>query len=121
MKLYKALIALQFVLVPSLAISNPSFQKFSEYRIPASIVERVVIGSFEVEDPVPLEIYLKAHNEPLVIETDGFAEECKDKIERAMGSDPENALGSETIQITVYETAQTLNGVLITECVRIFQ
>ncbi|WP_350334340.1 hypothetical protein [Coralliovum pocilloporae] len=107
-------------LMIGLTTSLPSyaFQKFSEYRIPLSQIEKVSIGETEVEDPIPLQIFIKGNKEPLVIASDGYADECMKTIESGLGGDFEG-LGDEIIQITVHETAHTLNGEIITECARI--
>ncbi|WP_394688315.1 hypothetical protein [Hoeflea sp.] len=109
-------IALLFGLSTMLATPAPALQKFEQYRIMGSEISAVRIGPQEVEDPATLIIELvSASSDPveILLESDGDLDECKLTIEYAIGDN------ASYIQITQHLTADTMNGVMVTECVRI--
>lgn len=109
-------LAMLFGLLPMFATPASGLQKFEQYRIMGSEISAVRIGPQEVEDPETLIIELVSEtSEPveIMLESDGDLEECKLTIEYAIGDK-----GS-YIQITQHLTADTMNGVMVTECARI--
>lgn len=90
-----------------------AFQKFEEYRIRGDEIRSVKLGPQEVEDPATLVIELSSSApgvKQIVVETDFDVEPCKASLEEAIG----NKLAY--VQIVVHVTAQTMNGVVITQC-----
>lgn len=97
----------------SIASSAFAYQEFSEYRIMGSEIRSVTLGEQQHEDPATLVIELNAaENSPqkLVIESDGFLDECLQEIQNIIGDN------TSYVQIVVSETADTMNGTLHTEC-----
>jgi hypothetical protein len=81
-----------------------------------SEISAVRIGPQEVEDPATLIIDLVSDaSEPaeIMLESDGGLDDCKLTIEYAIGDN------ASYIQITQHLTADTMNGVMVTECARI--
>ncbi|WP_422371143.1 hypothetical protein [Hoeflea sp.] len=93
-----------------------AMQKFEQYRILGSEIRAVRMGPQEVEDPALLILELGgegASASEIEIESDDFLDDCKSLVENMIG-DP-----SSYVQITVHTTADTMNGMIVTECVRI--
>ena len=104
-----------FVLIFALASVAPAaaLQKFEEYRILGSEIRSVRLGPQEVEDPATLVIELvteSSETEEISIESDGGLDDCKLTIDYTIGDK------SRYIQIRVHTTADTMNGVIVTEC-----
>lgn len=102
----------------ALASVHPTsaLQKFEEYRIIGSDIRSVRLGPQEVEDPATLIIELVTgapENLEVSIESDGGLDECKLTIENAIGDK------ASYVQISVHLTADTMNGVMVTECARL--
>ena len=110
----RSFLALSFALAsagPALAL-----QKFEEYRIVGSEILSVRLGRQQVEDPATLIIELvteSSQSQELSIESDGGLDECKLTIDYAIGDK------ASYIEIRVHTTADTMNGVMVTECARI--
>ena len=105
-----ALIALGSV-TPSSAL-----QRFEEYRIVGSEIQSVRLGPQQVEDPATLIIDLvpgSSETKQLTLESDGGLDDCKLTIEYAIGDT------NRYVQIRVQTTAETMNGVMVTECASI--
>lgn len=99
----------------TIATSLPvlAFQKFEEYRIRGDEIRSVKLGPQEVEDPATLVIELNSDAsgvQQITVETDFDVEPCKTSIEEIIGNK------QAYIQIVVHVTAQTMNGVVITQC-----
>ncbi|MHA7777084.1 hypothetical protein [Roseibium sp. M-1] len=109
--LYKSLIGL--VLAAGLHSTAFAYQKLLTYRIAGKDLLEVTEKAPEVEDPFTLTLKLATGGEPeeLTIETDGDLGDCKDQLESIIGSDSAYA------EIVVDESAQTMNGVMMTQCV----
>jgi hypothetical protein len=93
-----------------------ALQKFEQYRILGSEIRAVRMGPQEVEDPALLVIELAGDGTGAVemeIESDGLLDDCRMTIENMIGD------ASSYVQITVHTTADTMNGMLVTECARI--
>ena len=93
-----------------------AFQKFEQFRILGSEIRSVRLGPQEVEDPATLIIELAADSSgphEITIESDDGLDACVQTIEYAIGD------AASYIQITVQLTADTMNGVMVTECARI--
>ncbi|MGJ8571353.1 MAG: hypothetical protein ACSHXI_11710 [Hoeflea sp.] len=102
----------------ALALVNPSsaLQKFEEYRIIGSDIRSVRLGPQEVEDPATLIIELvsdASESREITIESDGGLDECKLTIDHAIGDK------TRYIEIRVQTTADTMNGMMVTECASI--
>lgn len=109
-------LAMLFGLSTMLATPASGLQKFEQYRIMGSEISAVRVGPQEVEDPATLIIDLVSESSEttqILLESDGDLDECKLTIEYAIGDK-----GS-YIQITQHLTADTMNGVMVTECARI--
>jgi hypothetical protein len=105
---------LGLMLMPAAPAS--ALQKFEQYRIMGSEIRSVRLGPQEVEDPATLIIELVSDaSEPaeIMLESDGGLDDCKLTIEYAIGD------RNSYIQITLHLTADTMNGVMVTECARI--
>ena len=101
-----------------LASVNPSsaLQKFEEYRIMGSDIRSVRLGPQEVEDPATLIIELvtdASETREITIESDGGLDECKMTIDYTIGDK------TRYIEIRVHTTADTMNGMMVTECASI--
>jgi hypothetical protein len=93
-------------------ISNAqAFQKFEEYRILGSEIISIKMLKQEVEDPSSFALYLKDLAEPIIFESDGFLDGCLQNIDYMIGD------ASQYVQIKVQTTADTMNGIMVTECV----
>lgn len=106
------------VLIFALASAAPvsALQKFEQYRIMGSEILSVRLGPQEVEDPATLIIDLvsdSSGSREITVESDGGLDECKLTVEYAIGD------RNSYIEITVHLTADTMNGVIVTECARI--
>ena len=106
------------VLVLAALFASPAsaLQQFEQYRIMGNEIRSVRAGPQEVEDPAMLIIDLVSDSSDpreLMIESDGGLDECKLTIETAIGD------SRSYVQITVHLTADTMNGVIVTECTRI--
>jgi hypothetical protein len=102
----------------ALASVTPSsaFQKFEEYRILGSDIRSVRLGPQQVEDPATLIIELatdSAEAREITIESDGGLDECKLTIDYTIGD------STRYIEIRVHTTADTMNGMMVTECASI--
>ena len=111
---------IRLVLVMALAATCGSsalaLQKFEQYRIMGNEIRSVRFGPQQVEDPATLIIELVSDtSDPreIMLESDGGLDECKLTVEYAIGD------ASSYVQITVHLTADTMNGVIVTECARI--
>lgn len=111
---------IRLILVLALAAScGPSalaLQKFEQYRIMGNEIRSVRFGPQQVEDPATLIIELVSDtSDPreIMLESDGGLDECKLTIEYAIGD------AGSYVQVTVHLTADTMNGVIVTECARI--
>ncbi|AKH99473.1 hypothetical protein IMCC20628_00752 [Hoeflea sp. IMCC20628] len=112
------MIRLSIVVMFALTFASPAsaLQKFEEYRILGSEILSVRLGRQEVEDPATLIIELvteSSQSQELSIESDGGLDECKLTIDYAIGDK------ASYIEIRVHMTADTMNGVMVTECARI--
>jgi len=90
-----------------------AFQQFSEYRIPGHEILSVKVEPHVDEDPAAITLQLAPNasgTRELVLETDMDIEPCKAAIEEIIGN------GQAYVQIVVHLTAQTMNGVVITQC-----
>lgn len=90
-----------------------AFQNFEEYRILGSEIQSVSMAPYEHEDPATLIIKVGSSADDaqeIVIESDGDLDTCKSDIETIIGNSDQYA------QIVIYKSAQTMNGVLVTEC-----
>jgi len=108
------------VLAALLALASvnpaPALQKFEEYRILGSEIQSVRLGPQEVEDPAMLIIDLvpgSSETRQLTLESDGGLDECKATIDYAIGDT------NRYVQIRVQTTAETMNGMMVTECASI--
>lgn len=93
-----------------------ALQKFEQYRILGSEIQAVRMGPQEVEDPALLIVELTGDgSDPQTVEfeSDDFLDDCRMTIENMIGDT------SSYVQITVHTTADTMNGMMVTECVRI--
>jgi hypothetical protein len=93
-----------------------ALQKFEEYRIIGSDIRSVRLGPQQVEDPATLIIELvsdSAEAREITIESDGGLDDCKLTIDYAIGDT------SRYIEIRVHTTADTMNGMMVTECASI--
>lgn len=100
----------------ALGSSAQALQKFEQYRIMGSEIRSVRSGPQQVEDPATLIIELVSDSSDpreIMLESDGDLDDCKRTIEYAIGD------GGSYVQITLHLTADTLNGVIVTECARI--
>lgn len=102
----------------ALALAAPALalQRFEQYRIMGSEIAAVRTAPHVDEDPAALIITLKSEQkEPveITLESDGPVEDCQTIMEYAIGD------ANSYIQITVQHTADTMNGVMMTECARI--
>lgn len=102
----------------ALATVHPSsaLQKFEEYRIIGSDIRSVRLGPQEVEDPATLIIELvsdTSDTQEITIESDGGLDECKLTIDTTIGDK------TRYVEIRVHTTADTMNGVMVTECASI--
>lgn len=90
-----------------------AFQKFEEYRIIGSEIRAVQLGPQEVEDPATLIIDLVSDGsgpQQISLESDGGLDECKQTIDYTIGD------SSRYVQIRVHTSADTMNGMMVTEC-----
>jgi hypothetical protein len=110
-------LAMLFGLSMLLATPASALQKFEQYRIMGSEISAVRIGPQEVEDPATLIIELVSDTSEPARDHAGIRwrnlDECKLTIEYAIGDK------ASYIQITQHLTADTMNGVMVTECARI--
>jgi len=109
-------LCLLLICVLALAAPATALQRFEEFRIMGSEIRSVRFGPQQVEDPVTLIIELVSESsEPLeiTIESDGGLDECKMTIDYAIGDT------ASYIQITSHLTADTMNGIIVTQCARI--
>jgi hypothetical protein len=93
--------------------SAAAFQKFEEYRIPGNEIRSVDLAPQAHEDPAVMIIVVgtdSANSQRIEIESDFPLDRCREDIEIIVGAD--NAY----VQMVVDMTAQTMNGVLLTEC-----
>ncbi|MEQ8482284.1 MAG: hypothetical protein RIC18_16670 [Hoeflea sp.] len=93
-----------------------ALQKFEQFRILGSEIRAVRMGPQQVEDPASMVVELAGDgtgSTEIEIESDGFLDECRMTIENMIGD------ASSYVQITVHTTADTMNGMMVTECVRI--
>lgn len=107
---------LALVFASTFAASASALQKFEQYRIMGSEIRSVRLGPQEVEDPATLIIELVSESSgsrEIMIESDGSLDECKTTIDYVIGDK------ASYIQITIQLTADTMNGVMVTECARI--
>ncbi|MCB1384289.1 MAG: hypothetical protein KDJ73_15440 [Notoacmeibacter sp.] len=102
-------------LLATLAVSPAgAFQKFEEYRIRGDEIASVKIGPMENEAPATMVITLKpdsAGGDAVTIESDDDLEACKAAIEGVIGD------AGSYVQIRAQLSAETMNGVMVTECV----
>lgn len=107
-----------FCLVTIAAIIPASaLQQFSEYRIPGNEILSVKLEPHVDEDPATITLQLAPNasgTKELVLETDREIEPCKATIEEIIGN------GQAYVQIVVHLTAQTMNGVVITQCLALY-
>lgn len=99
------------------SVPAPAFQQFEEYRIRGHEIRSVKLGPQEVEDPATLVIDLSSGASgprQLVLETDFDIEPCKATVEEIIGNK------EAYVQIVVHITANTMNGVVITQCSAIY-
>ena len=106
------------VLIFALAFAAPAsaLQKFEEYRIMGNEIRSVRLGPQEVEDPATLIIDLvsdPSEARDITLESDGGLDDCKLTIDYAIGDK------TRYIEIRVQTTADTMNGVMVTECAAI--
>jgi len=90
-----------------------ALQQFSEYRIPGHEILSVKVEPHVDEDPAAITLQLAPNasgSKELVLETDMDIEPCKAAIEEVIGN------AQAYVQIVVHLTAQTMNGVVITQC-----
>ena len=107
-RLFSALFVAIMFAAPASAL-----QQFEEYRIVGSEILSVRLGRQEVEDPATLIIELvteSSESQEISIESDGGLDDCKLTIEYTIGDK------GRYIQIRVHTTADTMNGVIVTEC-----
>lgn len=100
----------------SLTVPASALQKFEEYRIMGSEIGSVRLGPQEVEDPASLVIELvpeTSETREIMIESDGGLDECRQTIDHAIGD------STRYVEIRVHVTAETMNGVMVTECATI--
>ncbi|WP_417408431.1 hypothetical protein [Hoeflea sp.] len=93
-----------------------ALQKFEEYRIIGSDIRSVRLGPQQVEDPATLIIELvsdASEAREITIESDGGLDECKLTIDHTIGDN------TRYIEIRVHTTADTMNGMMVTECASI--
>lgn len=105
--------AIILLIVTAMSYQAFALQQFSEYRIPGNEILSVKLEPHVDEDPATMTIQLKPNAsgvQKLVLETDFDIEPCKAAIEEIIG----NKLAY--VQIVVHITAQTMNGVVITQC-----
>ena len=103
------------LLLAVLAVSSAAaFQKFEEYRIRGDEIASVTMVPPETEDPMTMVIKLKpdsAGGDKVTIESDNDLEACKATIEGIIGN------AGSYVQIRAQLSAETMNGVMVTECV----
>ena len=107
---------LALIITLAFAVPASALQKFEEFRILGSEISSVRLGPQEVEDPAALIIELMSESSgtrELMIESDGGLDDCKLTLDYAIGDK------ASYIQITVHLTADTMNGVMVTQCARI--
>ncbi len=104
-------IILMLISVMALISNAHAFQKFEEYRILGSEIISIKMLEQEVEASASFALYLKDLAEPIIFESDGFLEDCKQNIDYMIGD------ATRYVQITTQMTADTMNGIMVTECV----
>ncbi|MCY0147966.1 hypothetical protein OEG84_09655 [Hoeflea sp. G2-23] len=112
------MIRLYSTLFAGLVSAAPAFamQKFEEYRFFGNEIQSVRLGVQEVEDPATLIIDLISGSgaaQQVILESDGGLDDCKQTIDYTIGD------ASRYIEIRVHTTADTMNGVIVTECTSI--
>ncbi|MEQ8306509.1 MAG: hypothetical protein RIA09_08105 [Hoeflea sp.] len=113
----RTILVLMLAAMAAMPVSQVSaLQKFEQYRILGSEILAVRMGPQQVEDPALLIVELGGDGpdpQTIEFESDGFLDECRMTIENMIGD------ASSYVQITVHTTADTMNGMLVTECARI--
>ena len=100
----------------ALALSSAqafAYQSFIEYRIPGNEIRSARIEPPEMEAPSLMVI----ETDPDVSGTDEIAIESDDDLDACM-KEVESVIGDAAKQVTIVidTTAQTMNGVIVTEC-----
>ncbi|MEL6922342.1 MAG: hypothetical protein AAFO77_15240 [Pseudomonadota bacterium] len=97
------------IATPTLAADN-----FTTWRIKGSQITSVALLEQEVEDPAAMQINLTKltdePREPIIVESDMGLETCFNWAQSSVNND------QVTLEITQWNTAYTLNGVVVTSC-----
>ena len=105
------------VLLLATILPVDAYQQFEEYRISGNEIRSVKLLPQEVEAPGTIVIELTtdtAEARQITIESDFDIEPCKARIEEIIGN------AQAYIQIVVHMTAQTMNGVVVTQCATLY-
>ncbi|WP_420406976.1 hypothetical protein [Hoeflea sp.] len=115
--MHKMILALVLATMASAPVSQvDALQKFEQFRILGSEIRAVRMGPQEVEDPALMIVEIAGDGSGSVeieFESDGLLDDCRMTIENMIGDD------TSYVQITVHTTADTMNGMMVTECARI--
>ncbi len=106
-------LAVSLLLAALTASPAAAFQKFEEYRIRGDEIASVTMVPPETEDPMTMVIKLtpdSAGGDTVTIESDADLEDCRSAIEGVIGN------AGSYVQIRAHVSADTMNGVMVTEC-----